>query len=224
MEHDEAQPEGSDPLVVQVVGHTFYWEYTYPNGVVTSGYDCDFRSTRPVRLELDAADVIHSWWVPELTGKRDAIPGRPQHTRLHGLEDRRLRGSVCRALRRAARDHADHRRGRPRGRVRRLARGAGGSTGRRHVRARPADLGRGLREMPRARRQRAATGPRSPATRCSSTSRRSGTSLPRAATRPTSDGYMPPISTGWPDGQLQALIDYLAATPGLAPPGQEQGS
>ena len=31
---------------------------------------------RPVKLELVSFDVNHSWWVPELTGKRDAIPGR----------------------------------------------------------------------------------------------------------------------------------------------------
>lgn len=68
-------PAGSDPLVVDVVAHTFYWEYTYPNGVVQVD-DLRLPVDRPVRLELQAADVIHSWWVPELTGKRDAIPGR----------------------------------------------------------------------------------------------------------------------------------------------------
>jgi len=68
-------PAGSDPLVVEVVGHTFYWEYTYPNGVVQVD-ELRLPVDRPVRLELRAADVIHSWWVPELTGKRDAIPGR----------------------------------------------------------------------------------------------------------------------------------------------------
>ena len=68
-------PAGSDPLIVDVVAHQFYWEYTYPNGVVQVD-DLRLPVDRPVRLELEAADVIHSWWVPELTGKRDAIPGR----------------------------------------------------------------------------------------------------------------------------------------------------
>ncbi len=65
----------SDPLVVNVVGHQFYWEYTYPNGAVTVD-TLRLPVDRPVRLVLNGADVIHSWWVPQITGKRDAIPGK----------------------------------------------------------------------------------------------------------------------------------------------------
>ena len=72
---NSAPPAGSDPLVVQVDAHQFYWEYTYPNGVVAVDL-LRLPIDRPVQLELEAADVIHSWWVPALTGKRDAIPGR----------------------------------------------------------------------------------------------------------------------------------------------------
>ena len=72
---NSAPPAGSDPLVVQVDAHQFYWEYTYPNGVVSVDL-LRLPIDRPVQLKLEAADVIHSWWVPELTGKRDAIPGR----------------------------------------------------------------------------------------------------------------------------------------------------
>jgi cytochrome c oxidase subunit 2 len=68
-------PAGSDPLVVRVDAHMFYWEYTYPNGVVQVD-ELRLPVDRPVRLELRSSDVIHSWWVNELTGKRDAIPGR----------------------------------------------------------------------------------------------------------------------------------------------------
>ena len=72
----QANPEpGSDPLVVQVQAHQFYWEYKYPNGVVTVN-ELRLPVGRPVQLVLDAMDVIHSWWVPSLTGKLDAIPGR----------------------------------------------------------------------------------------------------------------------------------------------------
>jgi cytochrome c oxidase subunit 2 len=66
---------GSDSLVIRVEAHTFYWEYTYPNGVVAVD-TLTLPIERPVRLELTGLDVIHSWWVPEITGKRDAIPGR----------------------------------------------------------------------------------------------------------------------------------------------------
>jgi cytochrome c oxidase subunit 2 len=67
--------ENDNPLVVQVDAHQFYWQYTYPNGALS--FDTLYLPVdRPVELRLNAADVIHSWWVPSLTGKLDAIPGR----------------------------------------------------------------------------------------------------------------------------------------------------
>ncbi len=68
---------GGGPLRVQVVGQQFAWEYTYPNGVVEIDH---LRAPAgvPVELEVTAPDwdVIHSWWIPALGGKIDAIPGR----------------------------------------------------------------------------------------------------------------------------------------------------
>ena len=66
---------------VNVEGKQFYWQYTYANGVIaidTMRAPVD----RPVRLEVTAPenDVIHSWWIPALGGKIDAIPGHPNHT------------------------------------------------------------------------------------------------------------------------------------------------
>ena len=55
--------------------HQFYWEYVYPNGAISID-TLVLPVDRPVELELVTYDVIHSWWVPALTGKRDAIPGR----------------------------------------------------------------------------------------------------------------------------------------------------
>ncbi len=68
-------------LDVTVTGRQFYWEFRYPNGVVTID-----RLRAPagqrVRLTVTAPDwdVIHSWWIPALGGKIDAIPGRRNHT------------------------------------------------------------------------------------------------------------------------------------------------
>jgi cytochrome c oxidase subunit 2 len=66
-------------LNVQVQGRQFYWRYTYPGGFVS--YD---RMVVPVQRVVDLAitspDVDHSWWIPPLGGKRDAIPGRTNHT------------------------------------------------------------------------------------------------------------------------------------------------
>ena len=65
----------SDELVIRVEGHQFYWEYVYPDGQISLD-TLVLPVDRPVTLELVSYDVIHSWWVPEITGKRDAIPGR----------------------------------------------------------------------------------------------------------------------------------------------------
>ena len=72
---------GEEQLEIQVTGRQFYWQYEYPNGVIAVD---QMRAPVgvPVRLELSApdADVIHSWWIPALGGKIDAIPGVTNET------------------------------------------------------------------------------------------------------------------------------------------------
>jgi cytochrome c oxidase subunit 2 len=72
---------GSSQLEIRVEGHQFYWQFEYPNGV----YAIDTMRAPagvPVRLEVTSPDddVIHSWWIPALGGKIDAIPGRVNTT------------------------------------------------------------------------------------------------------------------------------------------------
>jgi cytochrome c oxidase subunit 2 len=62
-------------LTIRVEAHQFYWEYRYPGGETTVN-TLYLPVDEPVALELTGMDVIHSWWVPALTGKMDAIPGR----------------------------------------------------------------------------------------------------------------------------------------------------
>jgi cytochrome c oxidase subunit II len=64
---------GPDILVVDVVGHQFWWEFRYPDGVVTAN-DLHLPVGVPVTLRMHSADVIHSFWVPMLGGKRDLNP------------------------------------------------------------------------------------------------------------------------------------------------------
>jgi len=68
-------------LRINVEGRQFYWQFTYPNGVVAIDH-LRVPVGRPVRLEVTSPDddVIHSWWIPALGGKVDAIPGHPNHT------------------------------------------------------------------------------------------------------------------------------------------------
>jgi cytochrome c oxidase subunit II len=55
--------------------HQFYWEFVYPNGAISVD-KLRVPYNRKVRLKIISSDVAHSWWVPKLGGKLDAIPGR----------------------------------------------------------------------------------------------------------------------------------------------------
>ena len=67
---------GQEQLEVRVTARQFYWQFEYPNGAIAID---NLRAPVgvPVRLEVTAPDedVIHSWWIPALGGKIDAIPG-----------------------------------------------------------------------------------------------------------------------------------------------------
>jgi len=64
---------------ITVKGHQFYWEFEYPNGKRTIN-DLYIPVGEQVRLTVVSADVEHSYWVPQLGGKLQAIPGRVNHT------------------------------------------------------------------------------------------------------------------------------------------------
>jgi cytochrome c oxidase subunit 2 len=68
---------GGERIEIRVEGHQFYWRFVYPNGVVSMD-EFVVPVNRVARLEITAPenDVIHSWWVPALGGKLDAIPGK----------------------------------------------------------------------------------------------------------------------------------------------------
>ena len=74
-----ATNEGS-LLTVNVEGRQFYWRYGYPNGAVSID-ELRLPAGTPVDLVITSPehDVNHSWWVPALAGKMDAIPGKENH-------------------------------------------------------------------------------------------------------------------------------------------------
>jgi cytochrome c oxidase subunit 2 len=71
----QATSDSGQEIRIRVDAHQFYWQYEYANGAIALD-TLRIPVDRPVVLELTAFDVDHSWWVPELTGKKDAIPGR----------------------------------------------------------------------------------------------------------------------------------------------------
>jgi cytochrome c oxidase subunit 2 len=67
--------DGGAPLKVEVVGHQWWWEFRYPELGVTTAGEMVIPIGRLVNLEISSVDVIHSFWVPELSGKTDAVRG-----------------------------------------------------------------------------------------------------------------------------------------------------
>src|SRR5262249_50106146 len=74
---DVPKASAADSTTITVEGHQFYWLFRYPNGAISIG-TMTAPANNVVNEEVTAPDndVIHSWWVPELGGKIDAIPGR----------------------------------------------------------------------------------------------------------------------------------------------------
>ena len=72
-------PAATNALHVKVEGHQYYWQFDYPNGARTIN-NLYVPVDRVVDLEIVSEDVIHSWWIPELGGKIQALPGITNHT------------------------------------------------------------------------------------------------------------------------------------------------
>jgi cytochrome c oxidase subunit II len=82
LQRDFQRPFGSpSDLEIAVTAHQFGWAYAYPQGFTyssegnTAVQPLVVPTGRLVRLKLDSVDVIHSWWVPDIAGKTDAVPG-----------------------------------------------------------------------------------------------------------------------------------------------------
>ena len=76
----DAQKPGN-ALDVVVVGHQFWWEFRYPQYNITTANELHVplsskAAPRPTFMKLTSADVMHSFWVPQLNGKTDLLPNR----------------------------------------------------------------------------------------------------------------------------------------------------
>jgi cytochrome c oxidase subunit 2 len=67
---------------VIVTGHQFWWQVQYPNERVTTANEVHLPIGKKLIIALHSADVIHSWWVPELGNKMDLVPGRTNYLTL----------------------------------------------------------------------------------------------------------------------------------------------
>lgn len=68
-------PPSPEHLQVRAIGHQWWWEFRYPGLNIVTANELWIPKGRPVDIALESADIIHSFWVPKLGGKRDLIPG-----------------------------------------------------------------------------------------------------------------------------------------------------
>jgi cytochrome c oxidase subunit 2 len=66
-------------IKVEVIGHQWWWEFYYPElGIITAN-ELVFPVNNVMRLDMKSDDVIHSFWLPRIGGKRDVNPNHPNH-------------------------------------------------------------------------------------------------------------------------------------------------
>lgn len=88
-------PPKSD-LVVEVIGHQFFWEYRYPRyGITLADKPLVVPAEKVITLNCTSVDVIHSWFVPAFGVKQDANPGRITHTWFKALEPGTYKGQCA---------------------------------------------------------------------------------------------------------------------------------
>ncbi len=80
-------PPSGKSLKITVVGRQFVWQYIYPGTTEADGLGAPYSyqqmvvpTKTTVTLNIVSADVVHSWWVPQLGGKFQAVPGYHNYT------------------------------------------------------------------------------------------------------------------------------------------------
>lgn len=68
------QRASDDALTIEVIGHQWWWEFNYPSENVRTANLMVLPVGRQIHLQMHSADVLHSFWIPRLGGKRDVVP------------------------------------------------------------------------------------------------------------------------------------------------------
>ena len=102
---DQPPPPGDEALTIRVDGQQYVWRYQYPGDEDVFAYEeMVVPVDTTVVLEISSDDVAHSWWIPKLGGKMDALPGYINKTWFKATETGTFRGQ-CAEL--CGRNHAD---------------------------------------------------------------------------------------------------------------------
>ena len=96
----------ADALTVKVIAHQWWWEFQYPQYGIDTADEVHLQAGRMVHFSMQSADIIHSFWVPTLGGKRDVVPGQINSITYTPDQLGDVLRTVRRVLRRLARQHA----------------------------------------------------------------------------------------------------------------------
>ncbi|MBS0470390.1 MAG: cytochrome c oxidase subunit II [Proteobacteria bacterium] len=94
-----AEPAEGAPFTIEVTGHQWWWHVRYlsddPSRIFTTANEIHIPTGVPVRFKLASGDVIHSFWVPALSGKTDLIPGQTNELWLEARDAGTYRGQCA---------------------------------------------------------------------------------------------------------------------------------
>jgi cytochrome c oxidase subunit 2 len=90
-----APAQGSTAMTVQVTGHQWFWEVRYPGTSAVTANEIHIPARTRVQVVARTADVIHSFWVPQLNRKIDMIPGRTNRVLLYADQPGVYRGQCA---------------------------------------------------------------------------------------------------------------------------------
>jgi cytochrome c oxidase subunit II len=207
-----------DAVVIAVEAHQFYWEYVYPEGQISLD-TLVLPVDRPVRLEIVTYDVNHSWWVPELTGKKDAIAGKTNELSFVPTREGTYEGQcaeLCGILHAVMpttvevvseaeyQDYLALISGQDQPGASQLALGRESwerACAKCHGLSGEGDIGPPIAKNGTLADEAALT-----------------ELLAQGRDQPDVDAYMPPVGRGWPEFQVRALIDYIRSNERLAVP------
>ena len=77
MNRADPPPAPSPDLVI--TGHQFWWQVDYPGSGVITANEIHIPAGKPLSIQLESKDVLHEFWVPQLTRKMSNVPGQPNH-------------------------------------------------------------------------------------------------------------------------------------------------
>lgn len=89
------QSAPSNAVRIHVVGKRWWWQVQYPAYGITTANEIHIPVGQPVYITLDSDNVIHSFWVPQLAGKEDVIPGQTNNVTFTALRPGRYRGECA---------------------------------------------------------------------------------------------------------------------------------